>query len=934
MFRNGLFLLNILLLFATELLAAPLVNLNHTEQEYSLAGKVEYLVDPSHDLLLEDVRMRRRDFSTIAPNIISLGYTNDTHWFYFRMKNSLSEANAVMILFDKSHLDFVSFYAIDVENGRLLESVETGDQVPFQQRALDHRDLVFPLTLNGNQEVAVYFKIRTLGTLSPPLTIKTQKQFFTSDSKKQLGTGIFYGILFVMISYNFLLYLILKERSYLYFLLYYITASFFELLSNGIFFEYLWPEFPQMNNMSIRPFFILLTVFDILFTQHFLSTKKQAPAMHMILRALLYTCVVVNLLFTKVPQLLHVVALVDTLIHATIFVSAILCYRRGYHPALYFILAWCTIIPDLLCYRLTEFGVIPYTVWTSYMGQVGTIGAMILLSLGLLDKVNVIKQEKKEAQALVIETQQKAQKKLIEKNEIIENKNEELKRLNDLKDDFLANTSHELRTPLNGIIGLTQSLIEEKKGKLSLPIVQDLRLIINSGKRLFLLINDILDIVRMEHSDLRIDKKSLNLHEIVENCAKIEAPWFQEKNIHWNNRVSPNIAVYADPDRLQQIILNLLSNALKFTFKGEISLSAIEKEKFVEIAVRDSGIGINKESQQRIFERFEKEKREINGGGVGLGLSITKSLVEKHGGTIWVESRVNQGSSFYFTLPVSYHPVEPVESSVSVASIHPDHSVTIELSRENGERSDSINNDSDRIMYKVLLVDDDPVNLASLINQLDVAEFSLQKASDGSEALDAIQENKPDIVLMDIMMGQLSGIDVCKRIRKKYGKLELPIIFQTCRDRDVDLKEALEAGGNDYITKPFSGVEIASRIHNHLNIAKESQQIPKPILEIIPKIDDVVYIQSSHDYACLYGYDNLQSIGEHYITLEKVLSYLGGQLIKINRSMLVKAVEVDSLHFVERKVLIRFKKGFTVDVECKLTQSNRKAFKERFPNLL
>lgn len=935
MFRISFFTLFFLSLVTANLFATPTLNLSQYHQDYSLAGKVEYLVDWSNKLTFEEARTQKNEFIPAISDTLSFGYSQASYWVHFKMKNTAAEKKMVMVTLSYPILDQVTFYAIDTKTDRILETVETGDQYPFSQRALIHRNFIFPLTMVAGQDIAIYFKVKTSSSVIIPLTVSDQQQFLFSDSTMQILFGLYYGIILVMICYNFSLYLSLREQSYLYYILFHASWGFVQLGLNGLSFQYLWPTMPGLNKMSLLIAIELSSVFSILFTQHFLNTKEQVPRFDKALRVLLFasfsTSATAFLLPGVLSQLIFLANML--LIAVVIFLSAVMSYRKGYQPALYFLIAWALVIPGFIISVLKPLGIIPHVFITEYAGQIGSAIEVVLLSLGLVDKINVIKKEKEEAQNQVIETQRKAQNELIEKNKIIEQKNKDLKVLNSLKDDFLANTSHELRTPLNGIIGLSQSLIEEKKGKLPQLVVQDLKLIINSGKRLFLLINDILDIVRLEHKDLRIEKKSLNLYEVVDSCVKIQDPWFQEKGLQWKNLIPRDIAVQADPDRLQQIVQNLLSNALKFTFDGEISISVTKKEKFAEISVQDSGIGISKKNQKRIFDRFEREKRERHGGGIGLGLSIVRSLVEKHGGTIAVESKIDHGSRFHFTLPLSDQPVEPMVQSIPVASIHASRPAVSALSWQK-RGMPPVSPSPDRSGYKVLIVDDDPINLTSLINQLNIGEFFLQKASNGKEALKLIQQDKPDIILMDIMMDQLSGIEACRQIRKKYGKLELPIIFQTCRDRDIDLKEALEAGGNDYITKPFSSVEIISRIHNHLKIAKESQQIPKPILKIISQINEIVYIRSSHDYACLYGYDNRNSLGEHYITLEKIIDYLGEQLIRVNRSTLVKASEIKSLRSGNRKTFIQFKGIFATDFECNLTKGNRSVFKEKFPNLL
>jgi signal transduction histidine kinase len=223
--------------------------------------------------------------------------------------------------------------------------------------------------------------------------------------------------------------------------------------------------------------------------------------------------------------------------------------------------------------------------------------------------------------------------------------------LDRLKDEFLANTSHELRTPLNGMIGLAQSLLHSLQGKLDVHQELHLNMIVSSGKRLSYLINDILDYSRLSNNDIRLQLASVNLHQLAQVVLTILKPLAAGRNLVLLNEVREDMpGVLADENRLEQILFNLLGNAVKYTSQGQITVGAIEHAEHVEIYVSDTGIGIPEDKFESIFRPFEQLDK-LDEMGAGLGLKITKQLVELHRGSIKVESRLGQGSRFSFTIP-------------------------------------------------------------------------------------------------------------------------------------------------------------------------------------------------------------------------------------------------------------------------------------------
>jgi two-component system sensor histidine kinase ChiS len=324
---------------------------------------------------------------------------------------------------------------------------------------------------------------------------------------------------------------------------------------------------------------------------------------------------------------------------------------------------------------------------------------------------------------------------------------------------------------------------------------------------------------------------------------KFNEPLLAGKKLALKNEIAKDIpAVDGDENRLQQILHNLIGNAIKFTESGSVTVSAKESNGMVEIAVADTGIGMPRDKFETIFQSFEQVEASIarEYGGTGLGLAITKQLVELHGGKIWVESEVGQGATFTFTLPKSEGKpaaaTAPELSRVRQIEKPPTRPAPVGGGDYEQVASRQVANNSE---FKILVVDDEPINQQVLANHLALAHYDFTQAFNGEEALKAIDRKKFDLVLLDIMMPRMSGYEVCQRLRQKYLPAELPVIMVTAKDQVQDLLEGLNSGANDYLAKPFSKDELLARIKTHLNLLKINTAfgrfVPREFLRYLEK---------------------------------------------------------------------------------------------------
>jgi len=414
-------------------------------------------------------------------------------------------------------------------------------------------------------------------------------------------------------------------------------------------------------------------------------------------------------------------------------------------------------------------------------------------------------------------------------------KNRELMKIDRMKDDFLANTSHELRTPLNGIIGIAESLADRAGIVRDGAQLENLGLIISSAKRLSNLVNDILDFSKLKNRDLSLNLKSVDLRQAAEIVINVLRSLSAGKNIELINSIEDDAPMaLADENRVQQILYNLVGNAIKFTDSGSVTISALtlpghSGNSMIRVSVTDTGIGIPEDRYEDVFKSFEQLEESISReyGGTGLGLSITRQLIELHGGTVWLNSKVREGTTFYFTLPSArgterrtedggelrsqFIPADVWPVGVAYASIMGDNAVA------------SMNNG-----ITILAVDDENINLQVIRNLLDDRGYTTVMAHNGLEALSILDGDvHPDLILLDIMMPRMSGYEVCRKIREKFALYTLPILMLTAKNQMEDIVTSLELGANDYIMKPFDRKELLARINTLVTLKRAVEQKEK-----------------------------------------------------------------------------------------------------------
>ena len=375
---------------------------------------------------------------------------------------------------------------------------------------------------------------------------------------------------------------------------------------------------------------------------------------------------------------------------------------------------------------------------------------------------------------------------------------EQAEESNRLKSAFLSNMSHEIRTPMNGILGFTKLL---KKPNLTGAQQQDfIRIIQISGARMLNTINSIVDISKIESGLTKVDIKATNINEKMEFTYKFFKPEVEIKRLQFlfKNSLPTNEAIIStDSEKVHAILSNLVKNAIKFTNEGAIEFGYEKKGEYLEFFVKDTGIGIPQNQYKMIFERFRQGSESHNRvyEGSGLGLSIAKSYIEMLGGKIWVESEEGKGSKFYFTIPYNAVLEEKIEIKNTVSEEHKEVKIK---------------------KLKILIAEDDDISFIFLNRVLQKISKEILYAVTGIEAIEACRSNPDlDFILMDIKVPQMDGNEATRQIRQ-FNK-EVIIIAQSAYAFSGDREKAIEAGCNDYISKPINYALLYELIKKHVN---------------------------------------------------------------------------------------------------------------------
>ncbi|MDH5680929.1 MAG: sensor histidine kinase, partial [Spirochaetota bacterium] len=509
-----------------------------TIQEKNLGENLVYLMDSEKSLTFNNILSQDKSgLFQKSDKLINLGLTRSAVWFRFFLPPTDDKSMKYFIEADNPTVDKVSLYA-PTADGK-YKSIHSGESVPMSKRPLSHHHILFPVTQQYDTTKAYYMRVESQSHIVMTIKLWSEKSFLKNDQNEQYVSGLAYGILLAMILYNLFIYISLMDKSYLFYVFFICNFLLFLMTLDGTAFHYLWPDWPYWSMRSGIFFSAFSQFVGIIFVRDFVNSKQYLPLVDKILLVIIAFNGLNSVLTFILPVYeMNIIGLIPSVIGPLMtVVASVLSWKRGYHPAIYFVIAFLALLVAGILYLITILGVMDSVFFKNHSMQFGSVLAVILFSLALADRINVMKHE-----------------------------------TDRLKDEFLANTSHELKTPLSGMIGLIDSLIAGSVGKLTEIQKAQLGLLSASGRRLSILINDILDFTRAKFQDLPLILEPVSLKAITDDVISISTGLIGIKPVSISNNVPDNLpAVEADRNRLEQILYNLVGNAIKFTDSGMVT---------------------------------------------------------------------------------------------------------------------------------------------------------------------------------------------------------------------------------------------------------------------------------------------------------------------------------------------------------------------------
>ncbi|WP_433768846.1 7TM diverse intracellular signaling domain-containing protein [Pseudomonas putida] len=786
----------LMLLLCLPLLANA-VEFDELTQSLPLGRTLQVFEDADGQATIDDVRNQAAagNFKQHDKATLNAGYSRSVFWLkidlHYRPANPAAQRTWLLEL-AYPPLDHLDLYAPDAAGHYQLVR-QTGDALPFASREIRQNNYLFNLNFVPDQAQTVYLRLQSQGSIQAPVTLWSSTAYLEDQPVRLYVLGLIYGVLLGMLVYNLFIYLSVRDTSYLYYIFYIASFGLYQLSVNGAAVQYFWPDNPWWANAA-TPFFIgCAGLFGSQFARSFLQTASFSRWLDRLLLALVvFSALVVGLsLMTSYALALRLATALALAFTIVIFAAGIFAWLRGLRVARYFIIAWSAFLLGGIINTLMVLGYLPNVFLTMYSSQIGSAIEVALLSLALADRINAMREQQAQT--------------LFDAGQKLEVLNQQLARSNQLKDEFLATLTHELRTPMNGVIG---SLELMQTVEMDAELEQYQQTAAGSARDMMRMVNGILTLTELQAGKLTACASTFSLRGVVDALRLQFDGNAAGKSLDFKVDVAPNVPdrLHGDSAKLVQCLECLLDNAIKFTRVGGVALRVSAKtvkpdRLALTFAVIDTGIGFTDLGEATLYQRFFQLDGSMTReyGGLGIGLAICRQLIELLGGRLTHRSEPGRGSRFQldveFDAPASESPAAPL--------------MTRDFSRLRLPQD-----------CKVLLVDDNSINQLVMRGMLLKLGFRVRTADNGSAALDLLQRETFDAVLLDCQLPAQEGESICCQIRALPGCAELPVFVIAL---SVNRERCPTGALIDYLSKPVKFEDLQAALYRRVLCSQQGE---------------------------------------------------------------------------------------------------------------
>ncbi|MEO0582426.1 MAG: ATP-binding protein [Bacteroidota bacterium] len=754
---------------------------------------------------------------------INLGFSESGYWVKLRVKNSAQEQKGFVLQMDNDGLGEVQLYK--VRQGQVLYTDRNGSTVNISERNLPIKKIGFELDFDPQEEADLYLYITSYGDLWIGMSLLERYQYFQEAFSQTTLLGLYYGMMAVVILFALSFFAMTREHVFLFFGVFTFFGVAYTLSVDGYFGVWL----TSLGEETKGLYSALTSIFGAMW---FLKLMDYFPGRHLMTPILIWARRAIWTLQIVAMLLMTVDVLFARKFNLYVYIgvltwSAILVFRgllKKDYSTRYLFLGYLFLIAAVALTVMQHLKILHTVTHVQNYFYGGYTAFVLSICLGLGDRFKRFSKEREEAiiektaastrilslNHQLEEANQQLEQKVDQRTSELQEKNDQLVKAKEAaesaanaKANFLATMSHEIRTPLNGVVGMTELVMTTE---LSAEQQEQLQIIRNSSENLLTIINDILDFSKVESGKLKLENRDTHLTGCVKQVIELFTPQAEVKKLKLYSEVGEAVPerIMGDRVRLSQILTNLVSNALKFTERGSVRVTLESLGKSTDgqkvdlkFGVHDTGIGIPQDKIDRLFQAFEQVDTSTTRkfGGTGLGLAICKRLVHLMGGNIWIESEIGKGTSFYFTLALTLS-----DSSFSNQDADMQNGMYKEEKKLNAQLAE-------KYPFQILVVEDNKINQRIAEKIFRSLGYAIEIAADGRAGYERIMEGKFDLVMMDMQMPVLDGLEATRLIRSEVDSQPI-IIAMTANALQEDRDRCMEAGMDDYLSKPIKPSDI------------------------------------------------------------------------------------------------------------------------------